>query len=172
MSTSKKGGAAVGEEVVRRLPGMVRRTNPAAWNPGSKSASEIRIQHAKAQDLLNAWDCDLWHLSQSPINPDLKPLTAEELEGLVTRFPDVMSHIYVRHDAVLFETAATEPALMEVLRRDLVLTGEVQIHVHARGGFDISEWCGGDGGTVHVLTFNTLRVCAIHQTLAPVPCRS
>jgi hypothetical protein len=35
-------------------------------------------------------------MSRSPIRPDLKPLTAEELEALVTTFPDVMPHIYLR----------------------------------------------------------------------------
>jgi hypothetical protein len=131
----------------------------------------MRIQYATPQDLLDAWDCDLWHLSRSPINPDLKPLTAEELEGLVTRFPDVM-RIYVRPDAVLFETTASEAALLEVLRRDLVFPAEVQIQVHARGGFEISECCGGEEGTVYVLAFNTLRVTAILQILAPESHRS
>lgn len=99
--------------------------------------------------------------------PDLKPLTAEELEALVTRFPDVMPDIYVRPGAVLFGILASEGDLVEVLRHDLVSPGEVQIHLYARGSVDVWEWCGGMRGTADVLAFNTLRVKAIHQTLAP-----
>jgi hypothetical protein len=58
--------------------------------------------HRGTPGLLEAWDCDIWHMSQSPIKSDLKPLTAEVLEALVTRFPDVMPHVYVRADVVLF----------------------------------------------------------------------
>jgi hypothetical protein len=134
-------------------------------DPGSKSAAKMGIQYARARDLLRAWDFDLWHLSHSPIKSDLKPLTPEELEGLDNRFPDVL-HIYVTPDVVLFETAASEAALLEVLRRDLVFRGEMQIHARARDGVDISEWCGGEKGAVHVLAFNTLRVRAILQRLA------
>jgi hypothetical protein len=131
-----------------------------------KSAFGMRSQRATPRDLLKAWDLDLWHMSHSPINPNLKPLTAEELEALVTRFPDVMPHVYVRPDAVLFRTATSEGNLMEVLRHDLVSPGELQIYV--RGCVDVWEWCGGVEGTADVLAFNTMRIKAIHQTLAPL----
>jgi hypothetical protein len=133
----------------------------------SKSAIEMRSQRATPQDLLKAWDLDLWHMSHSPIKPDLKPLTPEELEALLTMFPDVMPHIYVRPEAILFGIAASEGNLLEVLRRDLV-SREVPIYRYLRGGVDVWEWCGGVGGTADVLAFNTLRVKAVHQTLAPL----
>jgi hypothetical protein len=127
----------------------------------------MRCRPATPQDLLRAWDLDLWHMSHSPIKPGLKPLTAEELEALVTRFPDVNPHIYVRPEAVLFGTAASEGNFMEVPRHELVAAGRVPIYRYARGGIDIREWCRDPGATADVLAFNTLRVKAIHQTLAP-----
>ena len=176
MGTSKGSGATIFDEVVLPFCKNGLACEAHGVDPGSKSGFEKRIQYATAQDLLNAWDCDLWHLSQSPLNPDLKPLTAEELEGLVTRFRDVM-HVYVLPDAVLFETilfetAASELALVKVARRELVFSSEVQIQVHTCGGIEISEYCGGKKSTVYVLAFNTLRVRAILQILAAESHRS
>ena len=165
MSASKRHGTPILREIALPFPKITRPAKPPASNPRSTIAFEIRIRHATAQDLLNAWECDLWHLSQSPISPDLKPLTAEELEGLVTRFPDVMPHIYVRPDAVIFGTAASQGNLAEVPRDDLVSSGEVRICGHVGNPVEVLEWCGDVSGKADVLAFNTLRVTAIHQTL-------
>jgi crotonobetainyl-CoA:carnitine CoA-transferase CaiB-like acyl-CoA transferase len=39
-------------------------------------------------------------MSRSPIRPDLKPLTAEELEALVTTFPDVAAYLPTAHGQI------------------------------------------------------------------------
>lgn len=165
MRMLKGGRATIGEQVVP--PSYDKDLSGKASRFYHRSKPVSRIQHARAQELLRAWDCDLWHLSRSPISPGLDPLTAEELEGLITRFPEVLPHIYVRPDAVLFETSTSKADLIEIRRRDLACRGEVKIHVYPRRGFQISQWCGGDEGAIDVLAFNTLRVKAIHQTLAP-----
>ena len=170
MSASKIGSAMARELAVPLWPKNGLACEPSGVDSDSKSAVETQIKHATAQDLLDAWDCDLWQLSHSPINCGLKPLTPEELEALVTRFPDVM-HIYVKPD-VAFQTAASEAPLLVMLRRDLVVSVEVQIQVHVRGGIEISEYCGGKKSAAYVLAFNTLRVKAILQMLAAESHRS
>ena len=167
MTTIRNGHIAACEQVVPPPSAIRHGREPGNVYTDSKSAFEMRSERATPQDLLKAWNMDLWRMSHSPINPDLKPLTAGELEGLVTRFPDIMPHIYVRPEAILFGTAGSEGDLMEVLRYDLVSPGEVQIYRYVRGGVDIWEWCGGVEGTADVLAFNTLRVKAVHQTLTP-----
>jgi hypothetical protein len=70
----------------------------------SSSVSEMRDQTPTAQELVEAWDLDI--LYQDFIRPGLKPLSADELEFLITRFPDVMPQVYVRPDVILLGTAA------------------------------------------------------------------
>jgi hypothetical protein len=123
-----------------------------------------------AQELLEAWDLDILH--QGFIRPGLKPLTANELESLITKFPDVMPQVYVRPNVILLETEAKEGYLMEVARQDLSFSGEVPIQIlYARGRLDVWKWCGGIGRTVDLLSFNKLRFKAVRQTLAPLPRR-
>jgi hypothetical protein len=165
MSRSQKAAAAIHEQVSSPLFKNDTVFETSAFDSGCTSAFEMRIQHATARDLLSDWDCDLSHLSHSPIHPDLKPLTAEELEGLVTKFPHVMPHIYVRPDAILFGIAGSDGNLVEVRRDELVLPGEVRICDHVRTGVHVWEWCGDISGSADVLAFNRFRVNAIHQTL-------
>jgi len=59
-----------------------------------------------AQELLYAWDLDI--LRQGFIRPGLKPLSANELESLLIKFPDVLPQVYVRPNVILLGTDAKE----------------------------------------------------------------
>lgn len=123
-----------------------------------------------AQELLEAWDIDI--LRQGFIRPGLKPLTANELESLLIKFPDVMPQVYVRPNAILLGTDAKQGYLMEISRQDLGFPGDVPIQIlYARSRLDVWKWCGGIGRTVDLLSFNKLRLKALRQTLAPLPRR-
>jgi hypothetical protein len=132
------------------------------------SSLEMREAAPTAQEVLEAWDLDM--LGFGHVRPGLKPLTADELEFLLTTFPDVMPHVYVRPNAILFGTEAKEGYLMEVAREDLGFPGDVPIQIlYARSRIDVWQWCGGIGRTMDVLAFNNIRVKALRQTLAPFP---
>lgn len=135
-----------------------------------QSLSSVLEPAATAQELLKAWNLDVLH--QGFIRPGLKPLTANELESLITKFPDVRPQVYVRPNAILLGTEAKEGYLMEIARQDLGFPGEVPIQIlYARGRLDVWQWCGGIERTVELLSFNKLRVKALRQTLAPLPRR-
>lgn len=122
------------------------------------------------QELLEAWDLDM--LQQGAIPPELKPLTAYELESLITKFPDLMPQVYVRPNVILLGTEGKEGYLMEVARQDLGFPGDVPIQIlYVRSRLDVWKWCGGVGSTVDLLSFNKLRLKALRQTLAPLPRR-
>src|SRR5690349_20566088 len=69
-------------------------------------ALEVRQPISAAPEMLEGWDLDICPNSLTRLG--LKPLTADELEALVTKFPDVLPHVYVRPDVILIGTAARE----------------------------------------------------------------
>jgi hypothetical protein len=105
----------------RRTTNTVRIRSASAESerpPDSSSpAFETRDQSRTAQELTEAWDVDV--LRRKLIRPGLKPLSADELEFLVSRFPDVMPQVYVRPDTILFGMANRQGYLMQVARQDL-----------------------------------------------------